>query len=631
MPRIVSPPISQLDKLRQPLTEGERQVFDFFHKHLPVQWEIYVQPHLNGLKPDFVLLHPSIGIAVFEVKDWDLDSLDRWVDKKEGKPPILMGRRGGNSFSLQKDNPVEKVILYKDEIRELYCPRLDQNSGLAVITAGIIFPFADDARVVELLKPFLEYHNKNKSNLLKYYPITGGNTLRSRNLARAFPEATTRKSSIYMNPVMAADLRLWLVEPDAPKTQRTPLELDSEQRRLANSRTATGYRRITGPAGSGKSIVLAARVAQLVAEGKEVLIITFNITLCNYLADAAVRNNPSARKAATWLNFHHWCKRVCWEAGRYEEYKDLWKDKDNFPNKELCALVDLILDSVEKIQVSHYDAVIVDEGQDFNPDWWVLLRKIRKPGGEMLFAADATQDIYGTAKAWTDAAMTGAGFRGNWSKLSVSYRLPSGLISYVREFGESFLPSNNIDLPPPPPKYELNLDCQLRWVQVNPRETAAIAVEEIWTLLKSPDRKDLSVSDLTVLVDSENLGRNIVSELKNKYKASCIDTFSDGENNHKNNRHKKIFFFMGSEKIKATTLHSFKGWETRALVICIERAKKLGDLALLYAGLTRLKYNPLGSFLTVVCGESELFEYGLRWPDFADRDCSIDAPPPRYW
>jgi hypothetical protein len=43
--------------------------------YLPIDWEIYVQPHLNGLRPDFVLLNPRIGIAVFEVKDWDLSAM----------------------------------------------------------------------------------------------------------------------------------------------------------------------------------------------------------------------------------------------------------------------------------------------------------------------------------------------------------------------------------------------------------------------------------------------------------------------------------------------------------------------------------------------------------------------------
>lgn len=73
--RIISPSLDQLNELRQPLTRGERIVLDFFHHNLDENWEIYIQPHMNGLRPDFVLLNPAVGIAVFEVKDWDLDAV----------------------------------------------------------------------------------------------------------------------------------------------------------------------------------------------------------------------------------------------------------------------------------------------------------------------------------------------------------------------------------------------------------------------------------------------------------------------------------------------------------------------------------------------------------------------------
>jgi len=211
-----------------------------------------------------------------------------------------------------------------------------------------------------------------------------------------------REPVLFQHIELAADLRLWLVEPDAPKTQRTPLELDETQKRLANSRTKSGYRRITGPAGSGKSVVLAARAAKLIAEGKDVLVVAFNITLLNYLADAAVRNHPAARKAATWLNFHHWCKRVCEDTDHAEEYRALWSVEGHFPDQDLCSLVGSIIESDHEGLVQHYDAVLVDEGQDFQPNWWGLLRKVCKPEGEMLLASDATQDVYGTANSWTD-------------------------------------------------------------------------------------------------------------------------------------------------------------------------------------------------------------------------------------
>ena len=83
--RCVSPPVKDLTALRQPLTRGEKMVFDVFNQHLSPEWEIYIQPHFNGLRPDFVILNPDVGIAVFEVKDWDLSAMHYVVDERKGK------------------------------------------------------------------------------------------------------------------------------------------------------------------------------------------------------------------------------------------------------------------------------------------------------------------------------------------------------------------------------------------------------------------------------------------------------------------------------------------------------------------------------------------------------------------
>jgi hypothetical protein len=269
MSRFISPPIDQLDELRQPLTRGERLVLDFFHTHLQLEWEIYLQPHLNGLRPDLVLLHPGVGIAVFEVKDWDLDAMDYWVEARPGKSPILLAGRDGKRFSLQSENPVEKVCRYKQELYELYCPRLNQRAGLAAITAGIIFPFAKDERVMDLLSPCLRYRNMHQHP--QYNPLSGADSICTGKIQKVFPESSRRTSSV-MNIDLAKDLRNWLVEPDFSSTQRQPLDLDKNQLSFVRSRTTSGYRRIRGPAGSGKSLILAARAAELLGEGKEVLV-----------------------------------------------------------------------------------------------------------------------------------------------------------------------------------------------------------------------------------------------------------------------------------------------------------------------------------------------------------------------
>lgn len=115
MPRRVSPPVNELDSLPHPLTSGERRVFDFFNTRLAPEWEIYVQPHLNGLRPDFVLLHPRIGVAVFEVKDWSLNDAAYQVQRREDGTPVLMVNDHGEWRAIEQANPVEKILYYKTE------------------------------------------------------------------------------------------------------------------------------------------------------------------------------------------------------------------------------------------------------------------------------------------------------------------------------------------------------------------------------------------------------------------------------------------------------------------------------------------------------------------------------------
>lgn len=619
MSRFVSPPLDQHDKLRQPLTSGERLVFDFFNTYLPEKWEIYLQPHLNGLRPDFVLMNPNSGIAVFEVKDWNLTAMDYWTEDRKVKSPVLLARKDTKTFSLQSQNPIEKIYRYKQEIFNLYCPRLQNRTGFAVITAGVIFPYAKDAAIKTLFEQSIAYRGMNKYP--QYSPVVGAEPLQEGNLRSVFPESS-RNFSRYMTDDMASDLRNWLVEPDFAETQRRPLELDSNQLAFATSRTKSGYRRIKGPAGSGKSVVLAARAAQLLDEGKEVLVVTFNITLLHYLMDMAVRwgkTSGKTRKGVAWLNFHFWCKRTCQECDYDEEYNELWRncDENNSANVhqvlsvDLPALVSSLLDNKETSELAQkYDAILVDEGQDFLPSWWNVLRKVCRPDGEMLLVADATQDIYETARSWTDEAMVGAGFPGGrWAELKVSYRLPSKALDAARHFAETFLPEDTLDMPEPV-QGELDMyPCQLKWIHTTPERAIDACKEAIFATAPNASPDILAIPDITFLTDNQKSGFEVVGGI-GKEGVKCVHTFS---NDTQDSRRKKMGFYMGDSRIKATTLHSFKGWEARALVIFIGEKVDRKNLALIYTGLTRLKRHTQGSYLTAISCANGLRDYGRTW------------------
>ena len=168
--RVIDPPLAALPSLRQPLNSGERRVLAWFLEILPIGWEIYIQPHLNGLRPDFVLLHPRCGIAVYEVKDWNLHGLDYFVDDDRHHPK-LMGCKDGKTFSLAPHDPVAAIDRYKREIHGLYVPSLPAKSGFGAIVAGVIFPSALTRDVEDLLYPLR--HAKGHTEFPNLYPVIG--------------------------------------------------------------------------------------------------------------------------------------------------------------------------------------------------------------------------------------------------------------------------------------------------------------------------------------------------------------------------------------------------------------------------------------------------------------------------
>ncbi len=617
--RFVSPPREELARLKTPLNDSERLVFDFFDSHLGPDWEIYVQPHLNGLRPDFVLLNPRVGIAVFEVKGWDLDSGLYSIAPANGGPPRLVVKtRDGRRQAIE--NPVEKLHLYRSEIAQLYCPGLDQRAGLAAVTAGILVPTASQKAVTAVLGPALDYRVQDRA-VLPYFRLVGAELLENAALGDVFPDAQRRSSQV-MTPEIADDLRHWLVEPDLAAEQRDAPFLNRQQLTLVNTRTENGYRRIRGPAGSGKTMVLAGRAAALEREGKDVLVVAYNHTLLNYLRDTAVRFGCDSRRI-TWLTFHSWCKRVMTECGRSGEYDALFHgySDQNEDSREailataMPALVEQTLRSSTDA-VARYDAVLVDEAQDMLPEWWAALRQIVKPRGEMVLVADVAQDVYDRRTRWTERAMTGAGFTGKWVDLDYSYRMPTRLTELARRFAETYLPESDSPLPKAPAQQELDVDVsRLRWIQVSPArlpEACADAIAEMVVESRS-DGTDwsLAFADVVFLCDRIADGRE-VSRLLRERGIKIAGTYADDE---RERTRQKRHFFKGDARVKGTTIHSFKGWEGRSLVLGVHAADSDRAKSLVYSGMTRLKAHPRGSYLTVVCAAPELAAFGAQWPE----------------
>ncbi len=79
-------------------------------------WTVYVQPHLNGLRPDIVIFSEDAGLGIFEVKDWNLNSY-RLEDKK-------WQVYNSSWIPIEEDCPLKQVDKYKDSIFKYEIPSL---------------------------------------------------------------------------------------------------------------------------------------------------------------------------------------------------------------------------------------------------------------------------------------------------------------------------------------------------------------------------------------------------------------------------------------------------------------------------------------------------------------------------
>ncbi|MYB65329.1 AAA family ATPase [Candidatus Poribacteria bacterium] len=726
----IDPPKDQWDKLPHldglstGLTYGENLVYNLFDELLPPQWEMYIQPFLNGLRPDLVLLNPAAGIAVFEVKDWKLSTIESFT-----KSEYLM------------KNPLKKISLYKDQLLEIYCPRLKGRFGddaTATVTAGLIFTLVSERDLERIfgrnedgkLVSRLDNSDRNLKHLFdqslklsKYYPLVGKETLSERNLYRLFPESK-RRSSFIMQKDIAEDLRGWLKDPAFNQELRQPIEIDLSDpqiREIINNNRGAKYRRVKGTAGSGKSLTLAMRAAEIASQNKQVLVCSYNITLINYLRPLAYRHasdlarngkidSPEViRHRIVFLNYHAWAKRVCQHVGKEREYKQLWRrceelreerkqilqdDSEQFSFikrgnsvKKSLIEIDEELDKEEKKVLTHllpnlilqiyqgssdlalylpklnqphllpsqthqadfnmhseiplmkvaeetnqditqdisppfYDAILVDEGQDFTPLWWQSLRQAVKQDGEMLLVADKTQNIYGTAQAWTEEEMRGAGFSGDWMRLKTSYRIPPKITPILEYFThEFFIPkiqqcqhrqadiSDIIDIPDVERFTFEDITVELYWMDVPDRSKEIDICFQVVNHYMMNLPSDCANSDIVFISQQKNIGEKFVRKCE-KHGVNVNHTFGEDKQDE---QRKKLAFSLDYSTIKATTLHSYKGWEGRLLVIHVNRITNDTDCALFYSALTRLKKHTNGSRLTVVSSCSELRGLGSKY------------------
>ena len=181
---------------------------------------------------------------------------------------------------------------------------------------------------------------------------------------------------------------------------RTPLKLrfDEEDKKIVELTSdqawvlafVTHRRRaaVTGPAGCGKTLLAIALAKRLATAGHRTLLTCFNRRLGEYL-----RASVSDVEGIDVGHFHELCVRMAKEAGI-----SLPTDGTTGPESPYFEhrLPEALAEAAQRLG-PRYDAVVVDEAQDFREWWWPALLSLHSdPDEGLLYVfADDNQNLYG--------------------------------------------------------------------------------------------------------------------------------------------------------------------------------------------------------------------------------------------
>jgi superfamily I DNA/RNA helicase len=155
-------------------------------------------------------------------------------------------------------------------------------------------------------------------------------------------------------------------------------QLDDEQTKAKNF-SLKGHSLVRGVAGSGKSLVLRNRVEKLLRENySSILVLSYNRFMKNWI-EAKLAQNDLKIECYT---FHQWA---------FKQFKYSYEfDKEDVSRRKIIELA-----HQSNLQ---YQAILIDEAQDFYDEWFqALLKVLDYQTNSLFFVYDNTQSVYGQA------------------------------------------------------------------------------------------------------------------------------------------------------------------------------------------------------------------------------------------
>jgi hypothetical protein len=241
-------------------------------------------------RSDFVVVGPSIGVVILEVKDWNI-----WENSFDF---------GGDQYHVRKihssgkeeflDNPLNQAKEYLESVKQILCGSKEYINPLW-ISSFVVFPRISRA---DLESRIIGIQSNNKQQNFMYNPqqILFKEDLNNAPL-KLLETCAMRSSQMYMRSlksysgeqVLSAVHRLIPSELRVPQLdsdgEKKFTYLDKKQQEWAFSESLAGKLYLADVAGSGKTNVLLSRAIykakqHLVQGGCRILVLTYSEALC---------------------------------------------------------------------------------------------------------------------------------------------------------------------------------------------------------------------------------------------------------------------------------------------------------------------------------------------------------------
>ena len=261
--------------------------------------------------------------------------------------------------------------------------------------------------------------------------------------------------------------------------------------------------RVTGTAGSGKTQVTLAFCDRMLAQEKKPLLLCYNRALADKLKEVV--------GTGVMVNtYHGFCREKAAEAGVPIDFSNI--NKDGFWRDVQYRLVD-----ADSVDIPKYDCLIVDEGQDFENEWYDIIDMFLTEDAARLWLEDPLQNLRATDTIKLPGFVT-------YNETS-NFRTPTSIAGFIRKsLGQEFrqrnmLPGLGVQM------FEYSKTDQLEG------KLAHRIIELVKAGFKPSDIAIISCRGMgsTALRETDRIGKHFIRRFTGKYDESENQIYTEGE------------------------------------------------------------------------------------------------------